>query len=124
MDKEVTKIPDMKKTGFRAIFMRSVLQIVRRPIYWVAFFILPLFSFLFFTDLMENGIPIRVPAGLIDRDGSSISREVSQTLAGMELVDIKGTYNSFTEARHKMQEGEIYGYFMIPENFQRDIFSL
>ncbi len=123
MDKEVSKIPDMKKTGFRAIFMRSVLQIVRRPIYWVAFFILPLFSFLFFSDLMVNGIPIKIPAGLIDRDGTALSREVSQTLAGMELVDIKGNYNSFTEARHKMQEGEIYGYFMIPENFQRDLLA-
>lgn len=113
----------MKTSGFRAIFMRSVLQIVRRPIYWAAFFILPLFTFLFLANLMENGIPIKVPAGIIDRDGSSLSRQVSQTLGGMELVDVTGNYNSFTEARHEMQEGKIFGFFMIPENFQQDLLS-
>lgn len=113
----------MKTTGFKAIFVRSVLQIVRRPIYWVAFFFLPLFIFLMMSSLMSEGLPFQVPAAIVDKDGSSVSREVSQTLAGMQLVDVRKTCNSFTEARHDMQKGDIFGYFIIPENFQQDLLS-
>ena len=42
---------ELPEKGFRAIFMRSVLQIVRRPMYWAGFFLLPLF-FLFFLGLL------------------------------------------------------------------------
>ena len=69
----------MKPTGFKAIFVRSVLQIVRRPIYWAAFFILPLFCFLFLSDLMTDGLPSKVlKAAMVDKDGSSLSRSVTQ----------------------------------------------
>ena len=113
----------MKATGFKAIFVRSVLQLVRRPIYWVGFFLLPLFTFLLLSGLMENGLPDQVPAAMVDKDGSSLSRSVTQSLAGMQLVDLTETCNSFTEARHLMQEGKIFGYFLIPENFQQDLLS-
>lgn len=110
-------------SGFKAIFVRSVLQLVRRPIYWMAFFILPLFCFMFFTSLLEEGIPQKVPAAMVDKDGSKMSRQVTQTLAGMQLVDLAEDCNSFTQARHDMQEGKIYGFFMIPENYQRDLLA-
>lgn len=113
----------MKPTGFKAIFVRSVLQIVRRPIYWVAFFILPLFCFLFLSNLMEEGLPMKVPAAMVDKDGSSLSRSVTQDLGGMQMVDLVQNCNSFTEARHLMQEGEIFGYFLIPENYQQDLLA-
>ncbi len=96
---------------------------VRRPIYWAAFFILPLFTFLFLANLMENGLPDKVPAAMVDRDGSSLSRSVTQNLGGMQMVDLVAECNSFTEARHKMQEGEIFGYFLIPENYQSDLLA-
>ena len=107
----------------KKIFIRSVLQIVRRPIYWVAYFILPLFCFLFLTNLMEDGLPQKVPAAMVDKDGSSLSRSITQQLGGMQLVDLVADCNSFTDARPKMQEGEIFGYFLIPENFQEDLLA-
>lgn len=109
--------------GFKAIFVRSVLQIVRRPIYWVAFFVMPLFGFLFLSSLMQEGLPQKVPAAIVDKDGSSLSREVTQNLGGMQLVDLVDNCNSFTEARHKMQEGKIFGFFLIPENYQSDLLA-
>lgn len=109
--------------GFKAIFVRSVLRIVRRPIYWAAFFILPLFCFLFLSDEMEEGLPMKVPAAIVDKDGSSLSRSVTQNLGGMQLVDLVENCNSFTQARHLMQKGEIYGYFLIPENYQQDLLA-
>lgn len=113
----------MKPTGFKAIFVRSVFQIVRRPIYWAGFFILPLFMFLLLTDMMEEGLPYHVPAAIVDKDGSSVSREVAMQLSDMQLIDMRKNCNSFTEARHLMQKGDIFGYFLIPENFQKDLLA-
>ncbi|MDE6010606.1 MAG: ABC transporter permease [Muribaculaceae bacterium] len=110
-------------SAFGRIFKRSVLQLVRRPIYWVAIFLLPLFCFLLLSSLMEEGLPIQAPAAIVDNDGTALSREVSQQLAGMQMVDVKATPQSFTEARHLMQEGKIYGYFLIPENFEADLLA-
>ncbi|MCH5228623.1 MAG: ABC transporter permease [Muribaculaceae bacterium] len=107
----------------KAIFIRSVLQLVRRPIYWVAFFILPLFCFMLLTSLMQEGLPSQVPAAMIDKDGSSLSRKVTQNLGGMQMVDLVESCNSYTEARHLMQKGDIFGFFLIPENFERDLLS-
>lgn len=103
--------------------MRSVRQIVSRPIYWVGFFVLPLFCFLFLTSEMSEGLPIKAPAAMIDKDGSSLSRSLANELSGMQMVDLLYTCDSYTEARHLMQEGKIYGYFLIPENYERDLMS-
>lgn len=107
----------------KAIFIRSILQIVRRPIYWVAFFILPLFCFMLLTSLMQEGLPAHVPAAMIDKDGSNLSRKVTQNLGGMQMVDLVEGCNSYTEARHLMQKGDIFGFFLIPENFERDLLA-
>lgn len=100
-------------SGFSLIFKRSVLQLVRRPVYWVAMLLLPLFCFLFLSTLMIDGLPDKAPAGVVDKDGSAISRRIAQNLDGMQMVSVVSTPNSFTEARHLMQEGKIFGFFLI-----------
>lgn len=113
----------MKDKGFKAILLRSVLQLVRRPIYWFGFFVLPVLCMIFFTSEMENGIPSHVPSAIVDHDGSSLSREMTQTLSGMQMIDMKKDCTSYTEARKAMQSGEIFGFFLIPENFEKDLMS-
>lgn len=99
----------------------SLRLMATKPIYWVGIFVLPLFTFLLITSLMEAGLPEKVPAGIVDRDGTALSRQITQSLGGMQLVDLVETPNSFTEARHRMQEGKIFGFFMIPEHYQADL---
>lgn len=82
----------------------------RRPVYWAAMFLLPLFVTLLLTSMMEEGLPDKVPAAIIDKDGSKISRRITQNLGSMQEVDLVDESNSFTEARHKMQEGKIFGF--------------
>ena len=84
--------------GVKAIFIRSLVQIVRRPITWAGFIGLPLFIFLFFASFLDKGLPTRIPAGIVDKDGTSLSREITQTLGGMQMVDIHVTPDSYTEA--------------------------
>lgn len=108
---------------FRQIFRRSVLQLVRRPIYWVAMFIFPLGLMLLLTNMMQDGLPSQVPAVVVDKDGTALSRGITQNLGSMQMIDLQENCNSYTEARHKMQAGEIFGFFMIPENFEKDLLS-
>lgn len=103
--------------------VRSLVQIVRRPLMWVAMIGLPVFLILFITSMLETGLPTKIPAAIVDRDGSALSRRVTQSLNSMQMVDLKLQANSFSEAKHAMQEGKIYGYFLIPENFEADLLS-
>lgn len=114
---------EIGKTGAWAIMVRSMVQIVRRPLMWVTMVGVPLFMFLFVTSMFEEGLPTRIPAAIVDRDGTSLSREVTQTLGGMQMVNLTETPGSYTEARHLMQEGKIYGFFLIPEDFQADLLA-
>lgn len=109
--------------SFCKIFKRSVVQLTGRPIYWVAMFALPMFLMLLLTNMMQSGLPDKVPAAIVDKDGTSISRQITQNLGSLQMVDLVDQSNSYTEARHKMQEGKIFGFFMIPENFERDLLA-
>lgn len=111
------------KKGFKAIFIRGWVQIVRRPILWISMLGFPLFFMLFIPTMFEEGLPTQVPAVVVDGDGSSLSREISQTLGGMQMVRLTGQANSYTQARQMMQEGKVYGFFLIPENFEADLLA-
>lgn len=111
------------KAGLGAVIWESTVRIASRPIYWVGIFALPLFTFLLITSLMEEGLPEKVPAAIVDHDGTAMSRQMTQSLGGMQLVDLVESPTSFTAARHSMQEGKIFGFFMIPEHFQADLLA-
>lgn len=119
MNKE-TKIG---KTGAVAIMLRSLLQIVRSPIMWIAMIGLPIFMFVFITSIFHEGLPTKIPAAIVDKDGTAMSRHVTQSLGSMQMVDIVENDNSFTEARNSMQEGNIYGFFLIPEDFEANLLA-
>lgn len=116
-------ISTLRQDGVLAIARRSLLQIVRRPIYWFGILGFPLFMMLFMTSILAEGLPVKVPAAVIDHDGTAMSRELSQTLSTMQMVDVVRDCESYTSAREAMQRGEIFGYFLIPENFQADLLA-
>ena len=112
-----------KDTGFWAIFRQCFTGYATMPVYWVGVFILPLFLFLFLGSLMREGLPEKAPAAILDLDHTSLSRNITQNLASMQMVDMVAAAESYTQARHLMQEGKIYGYFLIPEGFTADLLA-
>lgn len=105
------------------IFIDSLRSLVSRPIYWGAIFVLPLFVMLLLSSLMQNGIPTQVPAAMVDEDHSELSRNLTVNLASMEMIDMQQNLNSYSEAKAAMQRGEIFGFFLIPENYQSDLLA-
>lgn len=83
----------------------------------------PLLFTLFFINLMDEGVAVKVPSSVVDLDNSSLSRDVIRNLGSSELVDIVAKDESYHRAMEKVRSGKTYGFFMIPENFQRDAIS-
>lgn len=82
--------------------------------------VVPLFTTLFFLDFMNEGLPLKLPSAIVDQDNTPVSRTVTRNLDASELVDINYKVDTYSEALDLVKEGKIYGFFMIPRNFQAD----
>jgi ABC-2 type transport system permease protein len=102
------------------IVKREIHRFVTQPIYIFCMVGAPLFCAIFFLTLMANGLPVDLPAAVVDKDNSVTSRELTKQLDAFEQTRIVMKTASFTEARVEMQKGHIYGIFFIPENFSAD----
>ena len=103
-----------------ASLRRGIKTLASRKIYIVMMVIVPLVSAFFFLNLMNEGLPLKVPSGMVDLDRSSMSRSVARNLRATELIEISGEYENFNDALDKVRGGEIFGFFYIPRDFQKD----
>lgn len=99
---------------------RSIRQLTGRKLYIAIMIGVPLFCTFFFLSLMSEGLPLKVPTAMVDLDHSSMSRQLRRSLDATELVSIDRDCESFDDAMQLVRSGEIYGFFVIPDNFQRD----
>ncbi len=113
---------NMKKTCDRliTIFRREMRIFAHRPLFLFTMIVAPVLCVVFFTTLMSDGLPTKLPAGLVDEDNTHITHIVTRILGSMEETDLGTRYPSFTEARSAMQRGEIYGFFYIPKGLTED----
>lgn len=102
---------------------RGILTLGRRRIHLFMMIVVPLAGAFFFLNLMHEGLPSQIPVGIVDLDDSSMSRQVTRSLNSEMLVNITGSYGSYSAAMKDMRAGHIYGYFLIPRDFQRNTLS-
>lgn len=108
------KRPD-KYTAFWHVVKRESRRMVSRPLYLFCMVIAPVFCTIFFTTLMGSGLPMRLPAAVVDMDNTSTSRNIVRNLSAFEQTAIVAHYGTVDEARTAMQCGEIYGFYYIPK---------
>ncbi|MBQ9077133.1 MAG: ABC transporter permease [Muribaculaceae bacterium] len=113
----------MGTVGFWNTVKRGIRQLACRRIYVVAMVIVPVGSALFFLDLLDEGLPLGVPVAVVDLDDSPMSRDVIRSLDAMDVVDIGVEAASYTEAYDLTRRGEIFGFFMIPDDFGKEAVS-
>ncbi len=97
------------------VMKRECQRLVSRPLYLFSMVVAPLFCYVFFTTLMESGLPTDMPVGIVDQDQTSTTRQLSRTLDAFQQSKIVARYPTFNEAREAMQRREIYGFYYIPE---------
>ena len=99
---------------------RELRRLVSRPLYLFCMLIAPLFCLIFFTSLMDEGLPVNLPVGVVDLDRTSQSRSLIRNLNVQPQSQVVAIYSSFSEARREMQKGSIYGFYYIPKSFSKE----
>ena len=110
----------MANTGFIDTARRQIRLMCSRKMYLFGMILVPIFVAVFFLDLLWPGLPLNVPTAVVDLDHSEMSRQVTRSLNATELLDVKVEAESYDQALEKVRTGEVFGFFVIPANFQRD----
>ncbi|MBK9391406.1 MAG: hypothetical protein IPN68_14930 [Bacteroidetes bacterium] len=66
----------------------EITRITSRRLYIIVVFILPVLSILFFTSLLKDGIPTKMPIAIVDLDHSAISRKIAQNIDVTQLSKV------------------------------------
>ncbi|MBR1381657.1 MAG: ABC transporter permease [Paludibacteraceae bacterium] len=103
------------------VMQRELHMMFARPLYLFASVGVMLLSTFFFLTLMRGGAAENMPVAVVDLDQTSISRRLIHEMQATPSVDIQLVTNSYPEAREAMQQGKIYGIFVIREGFYSDL---
>lgn len=98
-------------------------MILGKPLYLLLILGAPIFISFFFLDLMKAGAPNELPVALVDNDGSKTSRSIARNLDAFKNTKIVLKAKDFHEAQKAVQKGEVYGIYLIPENFEKDLMA-
>ncbi len=103
------------------VFLRESRRLIRYPRYLVILTIGAVFSFIFFATMTNEGQPQRLPVGVVDMDGSYLSRRICHELDATPGVKVKEVFGNHEAARRAMQRGEIYAFYEIPKGTYNEV---
>ena len=103
--------------------LREVRIMVKNPIYGFCMVVFPLFTMIFFTSLMDDGLPQNMPVGVVDLDNTTTTRALIRRLDGFQSSKVVAHYPSVADARHAVQENEIYAFLYIPKGTTDDLLA-
>ena len=92
-------------------------------IYFFSMVIFPLLALVFFTSLMDEGLPEDMPVGIVDLDNTTTSRSLIRRLDAFQSSKVVAHYPSVAEARRAIQENEIYAFLYIPKGMTDDLLA-
>ena len=105
------------------IALREMKILKENPIYGFCMVVFPLLAMFFFTSLLADGLPQDLPVGVVDLDNTSTTRALTRKLDGFQNSKVVAHYPSVAEARHAMQENEIYGFVYFPKGTTSNLMS-
>ena len=109
---------------FFDIVLRELNIIVRKNrIYGFCMVVFPVLLVLFFTTMLDDGLPQDLPIGVVDHDNSATSRALIRNLDAMQNSRVMYRFASVTEARNAMQEGKVFAYLYIPDGTAAKLMS-
>ncbi|MBR1929843.1 MAG: ABC transporter permease [Paludibacteraceae bacterium] len=109
--------------SYRLVFARELREMLSRPLYVFGSVGVMLACCVFFLTLMNEGLPERLPVGIVDMDQSTISRMVRRELDAGQQVQVIKEYANYTEAREALQNAEIYAFLYLPANMYSDLLA-
>ena len=114
----------MKSLNQIWLLMKREMRILwTNPIYSFCMVVFPIAVMLFFTTMMDEGLPEDMPVGIVDLDNTSTTRSLVRRLDAFQSSRIVASYPSAAEARHAMQRNEIYAFLYIPKGTTEQLLS-
>ena len=92
-------------------------------IYFFSMVVFPVLALVFFTSLMDEGLPEDMPVGVVDLDNTSTSRGLIRRLDAFQSSRVVARYPSVAEARRAIQENEIYAFLYISKGTADNLLS-
>ena len=97
------------------VMLRELSILRKNYIYAACMVVFPLMVMVFFTSLMEDGLPVEMPMGIVDADNTTTTRALIRRLDAFQMTSIKHSYATVAEARKAIQNNEIYGFLYFPK---------
>lgn len=90
----------------------------------IFFFLVPLAYPLLYAFIYTNEVVREVPAVVVDKSNSSMSREFIRKVDATADIDIVGYCSDLEQAKEVLKEGGAYGIYYIPEDFTDKLMHL
>ena len=114
----------MKSLNQIWLLMKREMRILwKNPIYGFCMVVFPIAVMLFFTTMMDEGLPEDMPVGIVDLDNTTTTRSLVRRLDAFQSSRIVASYPSAAEARHAIQRNEIYAFLYIPKGTTEQLLS-
>lgn len=109
------------KKGFLAIFKEEFQRLCNTRRLMLLTFGVPIFLFIFYASLFNDGVPHNLPVIVLDSDKSQLSREFKRMVESTSTMAIYTEVQDELEGEKYMRKGEAYAFIIIPKDFERDI---
>jgi ABC-2 type transport system permease protein len=105
------------------IMLRELRILYKNPIFWFCMMVFPIAVMFFFTSMMEEGLPQRMPIGIVDQDNTSTTRSLIRLLDSFQNSEVVNSYPTAAAARQAMQQNEIYAFLYVPKGTTEKLLS-
>ena len=105
------------------IAKRECTILYKNRIYGFCMVVFPLLALIFFTTLMDEGLPEDMPVGVVDLDNTSTSRGLIRRLDAFQSSRVVAHFPSVAAARQAIQRNEIYAFLYIPHGTTDDLLA-
>ena len=120
-EKDTCRSPLRRSLG--RLFLREGRILLKNPIYVFCMMVFPVAVMFFFTSMMEEGLPQRMPIGIVDQDNTSTTRSLIRLLDSFPNSEIVNSYPTAAAARQAMQQNEIYAFLYVPKGTTEKLLS-
>ena len=110
------------RPGFWLVFWREIGWLRRRPFLFGLTTIVPLAHMAFLAAIFSAGLATRLPIGVLDLDGSDLSRTIIRMVDATPSSAVAVRIGDLAEGRSLILSGKIHGLLMLPHDLQRDVF--
>lgn len=113
----------IKDSAFISVLKREWIRMISRKLYFGVCIVLPLFCIFFMATIFGSGQMENIPVGVVDYDQTATSRSIIRTVSAVPTFKVTEYYIDDISARNATQKKQIYGYLVIPSNFEDNLLN-